>query len=123
MSEPVGAIVAKQIGFAALALAALLAIIVGAGWALAKRSGPAPARVPASAVDACDSAIRSQMSNPGTVKFLAGGISTRVRDDGGYLVRRTFRASNAFGMESEIRGLCSFPAGGGDPFVTFTERG
>lgn len=122
MSESVNAIVVKQLAALVAIAAVAIAVVVGGGWWLVSRSAAsAPPRVPASSVDQCEVEIRRKMQNPATVKFLAGGVSTMVRDNGGYLVRRSFKASNAFGMESQMRGVCVFPPGGGEPEVIFTE--
>ena len=121
MNKEVQSIVIKQVLAIGLAFAAVIAVALGIGAWLWSRSAPPPGRVPPAVVEQCRTAIRSQMNNPGTVKFLAGGVSTKVRSEGGNLVRLTFRASNSYGMESEMRGLCVFPAGGGIPSVTFTE--
>lgn len=101
----------------------VLALAVGAGAVLGKMfpRKAAVAQVPSQAITDCEAAIKRRMQNPATVKFTLGGVSTMVRDNGGYLVRRTFKASNAFGMESEMRGLCVFPPGGGSPEVTFLQ--
>lgn len=121
MNSQVQSILVRQMLFAGGMVAVLIAVVVALGWGLAKRSGPAAERVPAEVVQRCEAEIRSRMNNPGTVKFLMGGVSTKVRSEGGYLVRLTFKASNAYGMESEMRGLCSFPRGGGDPVVRFLD--
>lgn len=122
MSESVNRIVLKQMAFVvALALVVIVAVAGTFWWLISRSSASAPASVPMAAISDCEDAIKARMQNPGTVKFLIGGVSTKVLDNGGYLVRRSFKASNALGMESQMRGLCSFPAGGGEPFVTFQE--
>ena len=62
------------------------------------------------AITSCQSSLKSRLNYPATADFDWFGTKSRI-DGTQYYVWQDFKAKNAFGVESELRGLCIFPPG------------